>query len=195
MNKKEVFLNLLLEKEDKSNNEKERCLISNELLITNHITLKCNHKFNFIELYNEVVEQKTKKILDNSKLKLNEMKCPYCRSITDNILPYFKYYENKQIRGVNHPPDLSMKLYECTYIDKSLKVCGKNACITKHGNFCNNHMKYTIYEEEKITNVEPDIIKTYRTKTITQLKEMLRTHNFKVSGNKQDLINRLIINE
>ena len=42
--------------------------ISNELLSVNYITLECNHKFNFTELYNEVIEQKTKKILDNSKL-------------------------------------------------------------------------------------------------------------------------------
>lgn len=207
---KELFLNLLLEDDksddkrddksddksyDKCDNIKEKCLISNELLETNYITLKCRHKFNFKELYNEVVEQKTKKILDNSKLKLNEIKCPYCRNITDSVLPYFKYYENKQIRGVNHPPELSIKLYECTYIDKSLKVCGKNACATKYGIMCNNHMKYTINEEEKLATLEPEILKTYSNNTITQLKEKLRKYNLKLTGNKQDLINRLIIND
>jgi hypothetical protein len=143
MSNKEMFMKLLnediIEDEDQDEDQdedkdgdkelKERCLISGEVLDNNYITLQCNHKFNFLELYNEVIEQKTKKLLDNSKLRLNEIKCPYCRTITSNILPYFKYYDIKIIKGVNHPPDLSIKLYECTHIkhtDNVSKKCGKN---------------------------------------------------------------------
>ena len=79
---KTLFLNYLNEKVDTLESS-EKCLISNELLTCNYITLECNHKFNYIELFNEVVEQKTKKMLDNSKLKLNEVKCPYCRTINN----------------------------------------------------------------------------------------------------------------
>ena len=69
---KDIFLNYLNnnenenESENKNENESEseRCLISNELLVCNYITLECNHKFNYLELYNEVVEQKTKKMLE-----------------------------------------------------------------------------------------------------------------------------------
>ena len=103
MTNKELFMQFLNENESNDNN-KERCLISNELLENNAITLVCNHKFNFLELYNEVVEQKTKKLLDNSKLKLNEIKCPYCRTVNNKIMPYFKYYENKLIN-----PSILMK--------------------------------------------------------------------------------------
>ena len=143
MSNKEIFLNYLNENtentettENTENTENtEKCLISNELLQTNYITLECNHKFNYIELYNEVVEQKTKKILDNSKLKLNEIKCPYCRSITKNILPYFKYYNNKLIKGVNNPQELSIKLNECQYIEKNSELCKKKCLRNKVGNF------------------------------------------------------------
>ena len=72
MDNKALFMKYLMDNTNNTNNEnKERCLISDELLDANYITLMCNHKFNFLELYNEVIEQKTKKLLDNSKLKLN----------------------------------------------------------------------------------------------------------------------------
>ena len=193
MTNKEIFMKLLLEDGNEDLNEK--CLISNELVYTNYITLVCNHKFNFLELYNEVVEQKTKKLLDNSKLRLNEVKCPYCRTITNKILPYFKYYENKIIKGVNHPQDLSIQLYECVYITKTSKKCGKNACSTKYGVFCNNHCKYTKSEEELLANTHKDIINSYKSKTILELKSLLRTlKGLKLTGNKEDLVNRLVIN-
>ena len=62
--------------------EEDTCLITNEKLEYNNIELSCGHQFNYIPLYNEVKYQKTKKMLDNSQLKINEIKCPYCRTIT-----------------------------------------------------------------------------------------------------------------
>ena len=192
MNNVKVFLNYLHENNESYENY-EKCLISDELLDTNYITLECKHKFNYLELYNEIVEQKTKKILDNSKLKLNEMKCPYCRTITKNILPYFKYYNTKIIKGVNHPPDLSIKLNECQYIEKNSELCRKNACTTKFGVLCNNHVKYNIKEEEILNNISLDVLNLYKKKTIQDLKKELRQHNIKLCGKKEDLINRLLI--
>jgi len=195
MNNKEMFLNYLndLNTCNDLNDKSEKCLISNESLVCNYITLECNHKFNFIELYNEVVEQKTKKILDNSRLKVDEIKCPYCRAITRKILPYFKYYSYKLIKGVNYPQDLSIKLNECQYIEKNSELCRKNACITKFGIFCNNHIRYTIKEEEILSNISIDVLNFYKKKTIPDLKKELREHNIKLTGKKEDLISRLLI--
>ena len=192
MNTKDIFLNYLSENGENGENG-EKCLISNELLVSNAITLECNHKFNYMELYYEVVEQKTKKLLDNSKLKLNEIKCPYCRAISKNLLPYFKYYNTKSIKGVDHPADLSIKLNECQYIEKNSELCGKNACITKFGIFCNNHVKYNIKEEEILSNTSTNVLNLYKKKTIKELKKELQEHAIKLSGKKEDLINRLII--
>lgn len=195
MNSKDLFLNYLNENNEsnESNESNEKCLISNELLSVNYITLECNHKFNYTELYNEVVEQKTKKILDNSKLKLNEIKCPYCRNITRNILPYFKYYNTELIKGVNYPQDFSIKLNECQYIEKNLNLCRKNACVTNFGIVCNNHLKYNIKEEEILLNISDDVLNRYKKKTIQDLKKELREHNIKLCGRKIDLIHRLLI--
>jgi hypothetical protein len=192
MNSKDIFLNYLNETNE-TNETNEKCLISNELLIVNYITLECNHKFNYLELYNEVIEQKTKKILDNSKLKLNEVKCPYCRNITNNILPYFKYYDTRLVKGVNSPQDLSIKLNECQYIEKNSELCKKSACSTNFGILCNNHLKYNIKEEEILNNISIERRNIYNKKTIQDLKKELREHNIKLCGKKEDLINRLLI--
>jgi hypothetical protein len=192
MNSKDIFLNYLNETNE-TNETNEKCLISNELLIVNYITLECNHKFNYLELYNEVIEQKTKKILDNSKLKLNEVKCPYCRNITNNILPYFKYYDTRLVKGVNSPQDLSIKLNECQYIEKNSELCKKSACSTNFGILCNNHLKYNIKEEEILNNISIERRNIYNKKTIHDLKKELREHNIKLCGKKEDLINRLLI--
>jgi hypothetical protein len=46
---------VILEIEDKP---VERCLITDEKLRKDHITLKCGHKFNYVPLFKEVIFQK-----------------------------------------------------------------------------------------------------------------------------------------
>ena len=106
---------------------------------------------------------------------------------------YFKYYNTKPLKGVDHPADLSIKLNECQYIEKNSELCGKNACITKFGIFCNNHVKYNIKEEEILSNTSTNVLNLYKKKTIKELKKELQEHAIKLSGKKEELINRLII--
>jgi hypothetical protein len=94
---------------------------------------------------------------------------------------------------VNYPQEFSIKLNECQYIEKNSELCGKNACITKFGIFCNNHIKYNIKEEEILSNISNDVLNFYKKKTIQDLKKELREHNIKLSGKKEDLIYRLLI--
>ena len=115
----ELFKNLLNED---VKDEDNKCLITNENLNDNNIELNCGHKFNYEALYNEVVYQKTRKLLDNAQLKINEVKCPYCRNVTSKLLPFYKYYPVKQVRGVNFPEEYCMKIYECEHV-KNGKKC------------------------------------------------------------------------
>ena len=57
-NLKTQFQNFLNSDDDES--DIERCLISNNPLEINYITLNCNHKFNYKNIYNEVCKQKCK---------------------------------------------------------------------------------------------------------------------------------------
>jgi len=155
--------------------------------------LDCGHKFNLNELYNEVVQQKAKVNCYSNKIKVNEIRCPYCRIITPKILPYFKYYNNKLIYGINGPIQFSLQLYECEYKGKKGNCCGKSACITNSGTLCNNHIKYTYSEEELIKNLDSNVIASTKKKTITELKEELKKHSKKTSGNKDELVIRLLL--
>lgn len=191
-----LFNEIINDNEDEDDNnidETKICLITNSLLDNNNIKLDCGHKFNYLPLYNEIIYQKTKKILDNSKLKFNEIKCPYCRNITYKLLPFYKYYEIKQIKGVNYPTNLTMNFNNCEYIDKKNNKCNNSACITKFGIFCNKHLKYTKKEEDIIENIDNEFYKNYKKKTLKDLKEELRLYKLKLSGKKEELINRLYI--
>lgn len=186
--------------EDQNGDERDfslnnSCLISGEPLDNNHITLDCKHKFNINELYNEVVQQKTKHTLyfNKTKIKYNEIKCPYCRTITPKLLPHFKYYNNNLIYGVNCPQHLTMQLYECEYKGKKNTNCGKNACITNSGTLCNNHIKYTYNEEQIIKTLDKISIACLKKKTIKELKDELKQHSKKTSGNKDELLIRLAL--
>jgi hypothetical protein len=145
-----------------------RCLITDEPLRRDHITLQCGHRFNYIPLFKEVLFQKCSLLpknisssivttytkdtpanpnsalfptyqaqapaqtqtqtpnvlsvtynssynLETTKLHYNEMKCPYCRTITPHILPYYPYPDVSKVKYVNVPPNLSLPAVSCEY--------------------------------------------------------------------------------
>lgn len=94
-----------------NNEDDNKCLITNEILTDKYITLDCNHKFNYIPLYNDLVNHKLKyNSLEglSGKLNLNEIRCPYCRQKQKNILPYYEELGLKKVNGVNFF-DMSIK--------------------------------------------------------------------------------------
>ena len=172
------------------------CLISGNLLERNNITLSCGHKFNYLPLYKELYNQKVKKILDNCSLKINEIKCPYCRIKTENILPPFnKYYDVNNVKGVTFPLNYCMDVSQCQYINKKTKQqCNMPGCLTKYGIFCNKHIAYTKNEEDILSNMDNEFYNKYKKRSLKELREELKKNKLKLSGNKNDLINRLFIN-
>ena len=189
---KELFSKILNDSD--LDEEEELCLITNEKLENNSIKLLCGHKFNYEALYNEIVYQKTRKLLDNAQLKCNEVKCPYCRTITGKLLPFYKYYSVKQVRGVTYPEEYCMKIVECEH-EKNGKKCSKAGCKTEKGVFCNKHLPMTKIEEEILKNEKVDVFKYYKRKKVNELKKILSLNKCKVGGNKEQLINRIIINK
>jgi hypothetical protein len=53
--------------------------------------------------------------LETTKLNYNEMKCPYCRAITPNILPYYPYPDVCKVKYVNFPFNLALPSVSCEY--------------------------------------------------------------------------------
>ena len=142
------FYELLNDELDTSKND-DICLITQEDLQDNYITLKCAHKFNYLPLYNEVVKQKTTPFsLETIKVKVNEIKCPYCRTITPNIMPFIDISGVKLIKGVNYPKKYCLMIHTCEWTYKFGKnkgnCCNKPAIKTAHGVLCKMHInKYS----------------------------------------------------
>jgi len=123
---------------------KKLCLISNEELEEQHVTLQCKHAFNYIPLFKEIVKQKKiTNMLEVQKLKPNQLKCPYCRIVQNKVLPYNEKLRKKVI-GVNWPPSISMLSNTCSAILKTGKRAGNScgrACFNK---YCSMHKKYSL---------------------------------------------------
>lgn len=149
----------LIEKNDiieqnSDNNDSNTCLISNDNIKNefNKITLPCNHSFDYVNLYNEIYNQKYYhyKI---SHIPSDCFRCPYCRKIYNGLIPYFEIDNIKLIKGVNDPSSKILDLYNCAYFYKSGKnknskcVCKSNKY--KEGFYCTKHYKQLIRAKNK----------------------------------------------
>jgi len=124
----------------------ELCLISNLPLVNNFVELKCGHKFNYGPLYKDIFNYKKK--FNNmehlkTKLKQNQLRCPYCRNVQDELLPYHENFGYPKEHGVNfydihmtnqNYPDFVDPINQCQYQIITLDVSG-NA----HTHQCNHY--------------------------------------------------------
>ena len=146
---KQLYM-MMTQEEEIINNENENvCLITNNKLTENFVKLCCGHKFNYEAIFNEVKKQKIKyNHLEVTRLKRNEIKCPYCRTIQTGLLPYVVGFE--KIKYVNHPEALQCLPNKCTYIfvsgKKKKQTCGKG-CSKK---YCTAHEKIMLKRKKKL---------------------------------------------
>ena len=103
----------------------EVCLISKEP-IEELIKLPCNHSFEYIYLYYEIIEQK--------KNNIKGFKCPYCRMCYDNTIPYYELPDVHKNKNVNFRQVKTLRLFDCS-------LCGEVGHKYTHGIFCIEHSK------------------------------------------------------
>lgn len=122
------------------------CLISKEPLHPNHITLVCNHKFNYIPIYKEVFYQKTKfnNLYEVTKLNYNQIKCPYCRTITNKLLPFIPYPCVKLAKNIHSSGNNCILAAKCSHVIKKHNDDDDTSCEAK----CNKNALY--YETENV---------------------------------------------
>ena len=80
------------------------CLITDEPLIENFVKMECGHCFNYLPLYYDIYNHKKKfnsMETNNGHLKINEIRCPYCRNKQTGVLPYYPEFNLEKINGVN----------------------------------------------------------------------------------------------
>jgi hypothetical protein len=110
-----------LEEDDNINNDKNVCLITDKPLTDKYIQLQCGHKFNYVPLFLDIKNHKQKfNQLEgsNTQLKINEIRCPYCRHKHVGILPYYEEFGFSKINGVNAdiPGKEYIPLTLCSYL-------------------------------------------------------------------------------
>jgi hypothetical protein len=158
------------------------CMISHETLTYNSVTLSCKHPFNYLPLYNELC-------LHNNKIFII---CPYCRKKADKLIPFIPLPTVGKIYGVNYPVKMCMPAPKCTFlIEKgSYKglMCEHTGMEYEYGNFCPKHVKYNVN-----TEWTPEKAALFKSKSVPQLKELLRIKGLKVGGVKKELVHRLFL--
>ena len=183
------------------------CLISQQPLTKSHIQLPCKHTFNYKPLYKEIYVQKTvRNMYETVKLKINELKCPYCRSVSEQLLPYLPSEEPERKAGVNGPAKYCMPYTSlmCEWFTiNNEKACTKPACYIGMVSYCKTH--YLKVHKNKVHTkkapiAKPEIVWTpamttfAKSKTLIELKQLLRLHKLTVGGNKKELVERLFTN-
>lgn len=201
----DFFSEILNDDHDDSDTTMDICLLSGLPLSENHIELHCNHKFNYLHLFNEVKIQKTVYNRNSStRLKHNEIMCPYCRQITTKLLPYVPNIDGvDKILGVNRPQSLCMNFKNCCYTLKRGKnkgsKCGHCAFETEFGTLCENHWKKCVenaaYNKDTTFTWTDEMEYIMNNNTVSSLKQKLREKKLRLKGKKRDLVIRLVLNQ
>ncbi len=111
----------LKEESSKKEEDLNKCLITHSELKEFYIELGCGHKFNYGPLYKDIYNYKKKlNFMEQSvnKLKVNEIRCPYCRKIFQQLLPYHENLPYPKEHGVNYIDDVKMGVKQSNIADK-----------------------------------------------------------------------------
>jgi septum formation inhibitor MinC len=100
----ELYKSLDIEEKEEEN-EDDICLITKQNLCDRFVKMNCGHKFNYLPLYNDILNHKKKFNSMESRtgaLHNNEIRCPYCRNKQTGVLPYYEDLSLLKVNGVNY---------------------------------------------------------------------------------------------
>ena len=147
------------ENDDTSLQNSDICLISKEKLDDKYfVELPCGHKFNYKELYSEIIYQKYKN--PNIMLLPNQFICPYCRKMYNKLIPYYEV-EGHTIEKLNNCTSKKiLPLIKCAWKysagAKKGCMCSNAACRFGIGDYCVTHYKAmlrkSVKQNEKTVN-------------------------------------------
>jgi hypothetical protein len=86
------------------------CLITQQPLEESHVVLNCGHCFNYDAIFKDVYNHKKKHYtLDSMRLRDYQIRCPYCRNVQNQLLPYYKGY--RRVHGVNSSANMVGEIF------------------------------------------------------------------------------------
>ena len=144
----------------------DTCLITGEPFDKYFFRMECGHKFNYIPLYKDLLSFKNKlSLMEISKVKQNEIRCPYCRKKQTNLLPYYEELNVSKVNGINYwDPEKSE--YVVSYLPKWITgQCSIPNCtftfVKKNSKdekmYCSKHTKewnFLCQEHKTIPNIK-----------------------------------------
>jgi len=186
------------------------CLISNEPLTTNFVTMECGHKFNYVPLFKDIDNHK--KNFNNmegtsSRLGRNEIRCPYCRKKQNKLLPYYENIGIPKVLGVNDiyttTPDCKVPMsmtackYKLYYTDNSgnehyttchavgtpINMLSVSPIHIDDNSYCWHHKKTIIkkYKTEYVEKIKQETkLAKIKQKEETKLKQQQQKENAKL---------------
>ena len=173
------------------------CLITNNNLEKNFVTLPCGHKFNYKSLLNEFISLKEPNRYKRHKLKHGMSICPYCRQTHNGLLIHIPQEAgDKQIYGITtNSYKNAFPHRECEYTYKTGKNKGllcqsKHAFITNDTTFCKKHRQIYLKQQDslKLNETALNTCPFLTTNTCAQLRSFLKSINENTQGNKSELV-------
>jgi len=199
--------------DDNDDNQEDNvdiCLISNLPLDKTKIKLKCDHKFNYLYIYKEAINSKKNNSYslysNEHKLGSFQIKCPYCRTVYDELLPpSLEIPETQLMNSINKPYKMSMKVncehkncnIETVYVTPLGYYCKRHYYFCKSNGEIDQDFEDDDNDKEKINydeNILHPLWKNYTNYKVYELKQILKANKLKVSGTKPTLITRLLNN-
>jgi len=172
--------NHILNIEKNSDNDSDLCLITNLPLVDNFVELKCGHKFNYVPLYKDIFNHKKK--FNNmeqikTKLKQNQLRCPYCRNVQDELLPYYENYGYPKEHGVNFF-DIN-KIYNnyCEYINSQhqcqYQIINFDSSGNSHSQQCHSY-GYVHWILKNKHNIETNYCYSHKLAVLKEIREKIK---------------------
>lgn len=157
-------------KEDENDNN--LCLITQKPLTESYVQLECKHKFNYNAIFHDVLNHKKKfNTMERHSLKINEIRCPYCRNIQRSLLPHVEGFP--KIHGINHIDEeningqyfrMGYSKGKCCYKDETCEKCDctmVKMMMTDNKSYCYTHYSQVIHKmiKEKQEKIKEEKMK------------------------------------
>ena len=137
---------------DDDNNDsslRKECLITRQEII-DEIIMKCNHSFEYDAVLKHLLA---------TQCRYDYHKCPYCRKIFPDFIPYYQTANSKENTGEELLNSINKSIFKknnyitCSYCFVSGKnkgkCCGKTGHKFNEGNYCFAHYKQVTKNKSK----------------------------------------------
>lgn len=151
------------------------CLISNKPLEEDCVMLSCKHRFNYDAIYNDIYNHKKKyNAMERNAVKATQIRCPYCRTIQNKLLPEKWGYKN--VHGVNFYDEESENMSKLVIPSNFAqgKCCYKYPDAPEsHPGCCNKYVKKLPLNDKTYCSAHyhPVFSKLYKEKKLKEKQE------------------------